>query len=127
MKDFARTVNLEIIYDESYNIREFLRKIAFNEGRKCGICYLLRLEKTAAKAKEGGFDAFSTTLLYSRYQKHEEIIKIAQELAKKHDIDFYYYDFRTGWGRGITLSKKYGMYRQQYCGCVYSERDRYFK
>ncbi len=79
----------------------------------------------AKTAKEKGFDAFSTTLLYSRYQKHEMIKTIASEMAMRYEVDFYYEDFRPLWQKGIELSKAAGMYRQQYCGCIFSERDRY--
>jgi predicted adenine nucleotide alpha hydrolase (AANH) superfamily ATPase len=127
LKDYAEKTELTVICDESYNINEFLRKTANNEDKKCELCYTMRLTGTALLAKEGGFDAFTTTLLYSKYQNHELIKKIALDLSEEYGITFYYEDFRTGWGRGIKKSKKLGIYRQKYCGCIYSERERYFK
>ncbi len=127
LKEFTDKIGVKFIADESYNLNSFLKMAVENENNRCETCYFLRLEGTAQKAVADGYDAFSTTLLYSKYQKHEKIVKIAIELSKQYGIDFYYNDFRVGWGRGIKLSKKAGMYRQQYCGCIYSERDRYFK
>jgi predicted adenine nucleotide alpha hydrolase (AANH) superfamily ATPase len=126
LKDYAQKEALDVIYDESYDIEEFLQKIAFNERNRCRICYLMRLESTAILAEEGGYDAFTTTMLYSKYQDHEMVKSIGMNLSKEYDVKFFYEDFRAGWGRGIKMSKKIGMYRQQYCGCIYSERERYF-
>ena len=78
-------------------------------------------------AKENGYDAFSTTLLVSPYQKHELIIQMAEEAGKEFDIPFYYEDFRKGYQRGVDISLELELYRQPYCGCVFSERDRYEK
>lgn len=127
LKDYAGSSELDIIYDDSYDINEFLRKTVFKEDKRCAECYRLRLTGTALLAKEGGFDAFSSTLLYSKYQNHEMIKDIMEELSKEHGIAFHYEDYRAGWGRGIKISKKLGIYRQQYCGCIYSEKERYFK
>lgn len=126
LKEYAGSVALNVIFDESYDINDFLRRAVFNEDDRCSICYIMRLEKSVEKAAADGYDAFTTTLLYSKYQKHEAIIRVAQELSNKYGVKFYYQDFREGWGRGIKLSKSVGMYRQQYCGCIYSERERYF-
>jgi len=91
------------------------------------VCYYMRLKKTVEKAKELGFDLFSTTLLVSPYQKHDLIKEIANYLANEYKIEFYYEDFRVGYREGVNLSKEYGLYRQKYCGCIYSEKDRYYK
>ena len=127
LREFSENKGFNFICDEDYDIEEFFRLIAFNEERRCEICYLMRLESTVKMASEKGYDAFSTTLLYSKYQNHDLIREISLELSEKYGILFHYEDFRTGWGRGIKLSKKAGMYRQQYCGCIYSERDRFLK
>ena len=76
-------------------------------------------------AKENGYDSFSTTLLVSPYQRHELIKKEAEAAAAEFGIPFYYEDFRVGYQRGVDISLELGLYRQQYCGCVFSERDRY--
>lgn len=74
-----------------------------------------------------GYDSFSTTLLISPYQKHEVLIEIAEELAKKYDIKFLYRDFRVGFREGQAKARELGLYMQKYCGCIFSEEDRYSK
>ena len=76
---------------------------------------------------ENGFDTFSTTLLVSPYQKHELIVKIANEMADKYNIKFLYQDFREGFRIGQQMARDAGLYMQKYCGCIYSEEDRYSK
>lgn len=92
---------------------------------RCGYCIFLRLTRTAALAAESDFDAFTTTLLESKYQPHDYIRSIGTELAAKHDIDFYYKDFRSGWKESVQISKELDLYRQQYCGCIFSEYERF--
>ena len=87
----------------------------------------MRLTAAAQHAKKIGADAFSSTLLYSRYQKHELIKKIAAECEKKYEIPFYYDDFRVGWQEGVDMAIEMELYRQPYCGCIYSEQERYDK
>ncbi len=79
------------------------------------------------EAKEKGFDRFSTTLLQSTYQNHALIRETGEQIAKEIGIPFYYEDFRPGWRKGLEVSKSMGLYRQQYCGCIYSEKERYAK
>lgn len=124
---YAEQVSLPVIYNDDYALDEFLAQVAADPARRCTYCYLSRLEMTARYAAENGFDAFSTSLLYSRYQQHEAIRASGEALATRFGIDFLYEDFRSGWQEGIVVSKAMGLYRQQYCGCIYSERDRYLK
>ncbi len=105
----------------------FLQKIVFRESNRCAICYHERLKATAQIAKKGKFDYFSSTLLYSKFQKHELIQSIGKAIGDSLGIPFYYRDFREGWKEGIETSKRLSLYRQQYCGCIYSEKDRYYK
>lgn len=126
LKDYADSINLKVIYQTDYKLEEFLQSIAFREHDRCRYCYHDRLLATAKVAKKGKFQAFSTTLLYSKFQNHELIRQTGQAIAKKEDIKFVYHDFREGWKIGIEASKQLNMYRQQYCGCIYSEKDRYF-
>jgi len=74
---------------------------------------------------KGGFDAYTASLLYSRYQRHDEIRELGEQLGREFGVPFHYEDFRPGWQEGIRLSKELGLYRQQYCGCIYSEKERY--
>ena len=87
----------------------------------------MRLDKTAQKAREIGADGFTTSLLISPYQKFDAIIDIGREMEKKHSVQFYFEDFRPGWKQGVELSKELGLYRQKYCGCIYSEMEKHLK
>ncbi len=119
----AESINL--IIREEYQLHQFIQSVVYREENRCGFCYHSRLEATAKLASKSGFDFFTTTLLYSKQQNHNLIKEIAQNLEKKYSIPFYYQDFRDGWSYGINLSKELNLYRQNYCGCIYSEKDRY--
>ena len=82
---------------------------------------------TAKFAKENGYDSFSTTLLVSPYQNHEALKQVGEELAEKYGLEFVYRDFRVGFREGQTKARELGLYMQKYCGCVFSEEDRYSK
>ncbi len=124
---YGAQVGLKVIIDEDYDLQGFLRRAAYRETDRCRICYYSRLSATAHIARRGKFEAFSTTLLYSKFQKHDIIREVGEAVGQEFGIPFHYQDFRTGWKEGIALSKSLGMYRQQYCGCIYSERERYYK
>jgi hypothetical protein len=122
---YAASEGLAVIREEAYPIETFLRQIAFREEERCRHCYRIRLSHAARIAKKGRFDAFTTTLLYSRHQKHDLIREVAEAVAETHGIPFLYRDFREGWSEGVRVSKERGMYRQPYCGCIFSEKERY--
>lgn len=108
---------------EKYDSKEHLDAIIGLEDKfpeRCIYCYLLRLNQTAKKAKELGYDAFSTSLLISPYQKHEELAMIGEQIGKKYNIDFYYRDWRPFFREGQKSAKEMGIYRQKYCGCLFS-------
>ncbi|MCD4829434.1 MAG: epoxyqueuosine reductase QueH [Candidatus Cloacimonetes bacterium] len=125
LREYAAAEDVPLIERDDYALDEFLRQAAFRESERCRMCYYDRLRATAIVAKRGNFDAFTSTLLYSRHQEHELIRAIGESLADEVGVPFFYRDFRPLWGEGIRLSKERGMYRQPYCGCIYSERDRY--
>lgn len=125
VKEYAAQVELPMIYCEEYFLEEFLANVAQDPANRCSYCYLSRLEETARVAAEQGFDGFSSSLLYSRYQQHETIRQTGEKLAEQYGLQFVYADFRAGWQEGIRVSKSMGLYRQQYCGCIYSEKERY--
>jgi epoxyqueuosine reductase len=127
VSDYADDIGLKVIYQEGYDLEGFLRNVAFRESDRCLYCYHDRLRTTALMAKRGNFDYFSTTLLYSKFQKHERIKSIGQSIGKSIGVPFHYHDFREGWKEGVEKSKQLNMYRQQYCGCIYSEKERYYK
>ena len=123
---YAEQSDFKLIIDKKYDIEGFIRKMVFRESDRCMICYYERLKAASMIAKKGKFDCFTTTLLYSRFQKHEMIKSIGEAAGKTSGVPFYYEDFREGWREGIDESKRLGMCRQEYCGCIYSEKERYF-
>ena len=124
---YAEEIDLKLIISNDYDLEGFLRNAAFREKDRCRLCYYDRLRSTALMAKRGKFDYFSTTLLYSKFQKHDAIESIGNAVAREVGVPFLYRDFRCGWKEGIDISKAKGMYRQQYCGCIYSEKERYYR
>ena len=127
LQDFAAQENFKLIVRPDYDLEGFLRQTVFREQHRCITCYSARLEATARLARKSRFDAFTTTLLYSKQQKHALVRSIAEEASRKFGIPFHYEDFRAGWQEGQEAARQSGMYRQQYCGCIYSERDRFYK
>jgi len=127
LQSYAETIDLRVIYQKGYELEGFLRKIAFRESVRCSYCYRERLRSTALTAKRGKFDFFSTTLLYSKFQNHDMVQSMGDAIGKSVGVPFFYQDFRVGWHEGVATSKQLGLYRQQYCGCIYSEKERYYK
>ncbi len=149
-KIFAEKTGMQIITDESYQLRDFIHRALSAEGtvavpragtqnealeflglykpqknRRCNMCYSWRLEQAARFAADNGFTAFTSTLFYSIYQQHDVMKRLAEQLANTYGITFYYEDFRPGWQEGIDISLDLGLYRQGYCGCIFSEEERY--
>jgi len=125
VKVFQQRCGIEIIYDEDYGLWKFLDEVYGKAGDRCERCYRLRLDRTAQKARESGIPSFSTTLLVSRHQKHDLIRKVGEEVAQERGVQFLYRDMRHLADRCATLAKKFGLYRQSYCGCIFSEYERY--
>jgi predicted adenine nucleotide alpha hydrolase (AANH) superfamily ATPase len=119
---------IDMFYTDDYKPDEFFgmfsRESVLSPPERCRECYLLRLERTAAKAHEDGFDAFSTTLLISPYQDFEQIVRIGKQLADKYDVVFYEKDFRPYFKETMAFAKEMGLYRQKYCGCLFSKQER---
>ena len=94
-------------------------------GARCTVCFRLRLEETARLARELGYEYFCTTLSVSPHKDAERINKIGMELAEKYGVRWLPSDFkkREGYKRSIELSREYGLYRQDYCGCLYSKPE----
>ncbi|MBT0654766.1 epoxyqueuosine reductase QueH [Geomobilimonas luticola] len=125
VRDYAAKVDLDMIYRDEYRLEEFLDAVAANPDQRCLYCYASRLEATARAAAENGFPGFTSSLLYSRYQKHDTIRELGASIGGRYGVRFHYDDYRQGWQEGIRISKEVGLYRQQYCGCIYSEKERY--
>lgn len=128
LKDYATQIGVELIIREEYGLDEFCRNVVKDiPGRCVNYCYKKRLTETVRYAAKHGYTAFTTTLLVSPYQKHEELKQVCNELAALAGIDFIYRDFRTGFRAGQTKARELGLYLQKYCGCIFSEEERYTK
>ncbi len=124
VKKFAREYEMKLEISQKYPLKEFLKGLICSENR-CHFCLANRLEITAEYASKNGFDAFTTTLLVSPYQKHDYIRKKGYDLGKEYGLQFLYIDFRKRFGEGAKISKELGLYRQKYCGCIFSEFERF--
>jgi predicted adenine nucleotide alpha hydrolase (AANH) superfamily ATPase len=125
MQSLAKTMSLPLITAEGYDIIDYFRGVVGHEAERCRYCFKMRLSRTAETAKEKGFDAFTTTLLISPQQKHELIKEVGEELGKETGVDFLYADLRKRYSDSRHITKPLDLYRQQYCGCIYSEWERY--
>ena len=127
-KAFPQVTLLECSYDGE----AFARVSAGLEqepegGARCAVCFRLRLEETARRAAEGGFDSFTSSLFISPYQKHELMREVAERAASEYGVEFLYRDFRPYFRAGQERARELGFYIQKYCGCVFSEEERYLK
>lgn len=127
VKDWAEKEEVRVIYKDEYDIKKFIRQIVYRESQRCLFCYYERLEKTAIFARRGEFDYFSSTLFLSPHQNQELLKTVMETISKKYRIKPYLKRIEGGWQKGIELSKKMKLYRQEYCGCIYSEEERYRK
>lgn len=126
LQKYSKLTNCEIIYKDIYDLERFLKGLINAEDR-CIYCYTERLNETAKTAKSNGFDGFTTTLLISKRQQHEKIKEISEKIAEKIKIKFYYEDFREFENIGRRESVVFGLYQQKYCGCIFSEKHRFYK
>ena len=126
LEKYAKIKDAKIIYRNDYELERYLRG-ALEAKDRCVFCYTDRLGETAKTARSLGFDAFTSTLLISPYQKHEMLMEVGEEMADEYSIDFYYEDFRKGYKESRDLSRDLELYMQKYCGCIFSEKERFFK
>ncbi len=120
--EYSKMINAKLIINENYGLKDFCKNVVDDLENRCvNYCYKVRLEETIKYAKENGFDTFTTTLLVSPYQKHDEIKLLCENLAKKYEIEFLYRDFRVGFREGQAKARDLGLYMQKYCGCIFSE------
>ena len=118
---------MEIFVEDFYGLRYFIKGLNNDFVNRCYFCYKDRLLKTATFAKTAGFEAFSTSLLYSPFQQHEKIKQIAELIAKDIGVIFLYEDLRGFYRAGQKKARELGIYMQKYCGCIFSEQERYLK
>lgn len=125
VKKLTEEIKLPLIIAGGYDMPEFLGRAAGHYTERCQDCFEMRMEKTAEAAKANGFDGFTTTLLISPHQKHELIKEKGERAARGKGVEFFYVDLRKRYSDSRHITKPMELYRQQYCGCIYSEWERY--
>ncbi|MFQ5997469.1 MAG: epoxyqueuosine reductase QueH, partial [Dehalococcoidales bacterium] len=127
VKSLGQEINLPLIVTEGYDMMTYFRRVVGHEaeGERCRYCFRLRLSKTAETARQMGFSAFTTTLLISPQQRHDLIKETGNKLAEETGVEFLYADLRKRYSDSRHLTKSLNLYRQRYCGCIYSEWERY--
>jgi len=126
----AQTLEIKL-YEEIYDDERWLAitqkfKEEPEKGRRCDVCYAVRLERTARKASQLGLEIFTTVMSLSPWKKAESLNRMGRMFASRYGIKFLEADFKKkdGFKKSIELSKEHGLYRQNYCGCVYSKKSR---
>ncbi len=125
--EYAKVIDAKLIVENEYGLRGFIEGVYPDFDNRCGFCYRIRLEQTAKYAAENGFDSFTSTLFVSPYQNHDLLIKTARLAAEKYGVEFLYRDFRPFFKEGQDKARELELYMQKYCGCIFSEEDRYIK
>lgn len=124
LKEYAEITGTELFIEESFMQHHW--EVNFNgmdKDKRCEQCYRKRIAATVRKAEELGFTHFTTTLLISPYQNHEAIKRICNEESEGSDVSFFYDDFRKMFRKGQDIARENKLYRQKYCGCIYSLED----
>ncbi|MDD4874565.1 MAG: epoxyqueuosine reductase QueH [Dehalococcoidales bacterium] len=125
MKTLSNNIGFNLIVVEGYDFIEYFRRVAGHEAERCQYCFDIRLRKAVEVALGQGIKAFTSTLLISPHQKHDVLINISSKLAQDSNIEFLYADLRKRYSDSRHITKPMKLYRQQYCGCLYSEWERY--
>ncbi len=127
LTEYAASVGVKVLYEHEYGLKKFIEGVYPDFDNRCDFCYKERLFKTAEFAAQNGFDAFTSTLFISPYQNHELMKEIAVAAANEYGVEFLYRDFRPYFKEGQQKAREKGLYMQKYCGCIFSEEDRYSK
>ncbi|MFH1513314.1 MAG: epoxyqueuosine reductase QueH [Bacillota bacterium] len=127
LRQYAQSIGMALVEEDVHGLRPFVRAVAEDIGGRCAYCYEIRMDSAARYAAGNGFSHFSTTLFYSPYQNHELLKIAAERAAGKHGIELLYRDFRPHFREGQRKARALGLYMQKYCGCIFSEEDRYQK
>lgn len=126
-QELCQKEHVPMLLDKSYPLEDWLSQVAQAPAERCAYCYRSRLAAAAQAAAEGGFDAFATTLQISPYQNQELIAAIGREEGAKRGLPFFAHDFRPRFKESLNQARARGLYMQKYCGCIYSEKERYQK
>ncbi len=125
LRVFQESDPIPVVYHEDYGLWEYLKTVDYEGQDRCSDCYAMRLKYTAAYARQKGFDAFTSTMLFSVYQNHEQLKLLSENISKECGVGFVYRDYRHLSECSHEIAKKKMLYRQGYCGCVFSEYERY--
>ena len=125
LRVFQESDPIPVVYHEEYGLREYLKNVQYEGNDRCAGCYAMRLKFTASYAKENGFEAFTSTMLFSVYQNHEQLKMLSENMSKEYGIGFVYRDYRYLSECSHDIARKKMIYRQGYCGCIFSEYERY--
>jgi predicted adenine nucleotide alpha hydrolase (AANH) superfamily ATPase len=124
LRTYLDQIDIPLLERDEYGLEDFLQK-THGQSNRCAICYETRLRATAQMAQASGFSEFTTTLLISPYQNHELLVETGNRVAAESGVRFREYDFRPLFSIGQTAARELGLYRQKYCGCIFSEAERY--
>lgn len=127
LEQYANGIGLTLVLEGEYGLRPFVRAVADRLDDRCGYCYQSRLEPAAQYAAAHGFEGFCSTLQVSPYQNYELLCQTGERMAKQYGVAFVPYDFRPGFREGQQQARALGLYMQKYCGCIFSEEERYRK
>lgn len=127
LESASQALDFRLIVEKGYDVEKYFRAVLNDEQQpaRCERCYELRLGKAAEMASKMDVKKFTSTLFYSIYQHHDILKSVAERVAKDYGVKLIYVDFREGWDEGVEMSKKLNLYRQRYCGCIFSERERF--
>lgn len=125
MRSLAKVLKFPLIINDGYDMVEYFKRVVGDEDQRCRYCFQLRLEKTAEIACKRGFSGFASSLLISPHQRHDLLLEIGNSIAEKMSIEFLNTDLRKRYSDSRRMTKPLGLYRQQYCGCIYSEWERF--
>jgi len=121
----AHGAALAAIIDDNYGLERFLDGVPPKKKDRCARCYHMRLVRAAEEGVRAGADAFATTLTVSPHQDHDLIRQVGDDISRAHGIPFFYRDWRPTHDAGMEKARRMSLYRQQYCGCIFSEWERY--
>ncbi len=127
VRAYLQEIGVPLEEQNDYALRPFVRAVAEDIAHRCVKCYEIRLRRTAERAKELGFDGFTSSLFISPYQNHELMMEVARQAGEDFGVEFVYEDFRSLFREGQDFAREHGFYMQKYCGCVFSEEERYLK
>ena len=125
--DYAKAIGLPLAMEDEYGLRPFVRAVCGDLEHRCGYCYRCRMEAAARYAAEHGIASFTSTLLISPYQNRALICATGEELGERYKVAFLPRDFRPRFREGQQKARELGLYMQKYCGCIFSEEERYRK